>query len=98
LDDYAEVERRYVTLCNSHADVVRELKDLIDGYVESKDLVYSNSAGRAVIPKTRSFQSLCGNVTRQVFGILLRDHLTAGNWIQDKEEIRGKEITVYRRC
>lgn len=97
-NEYLEAERVYERLCNNHPDVIQEMKDLIDQYAESRDDVYGNRAGRSILPKHPSFQGLCGDRAAQVFGILLRDHLTAASWDRDEEEDgRGKKVTVYRR-
>ncbi len=95
--DYSVAKGSYDNLCGNHPEVVREMKELIDRYSASRDDVYSNEAGRFILEKHPRFSSLCGGLAAQVFGILLSKYMDSINWEQDTEDVRGKQVKVYRR-
>lgn len=97
IERYREMVALYERLIVSNPDVIQQTKDLIDEYAESHDEVYGNRAGRSILPKCDSFQRLCGDKAPAVFGILLRDHLTAADWTMDPGKDGSKKVKIYYR-
>ena len=99
---YREMESIYHRLTDFNSDVIQQMKDLIDEYVESldeDDEVYSNRAGHSILPKCLSFGKLCGTISaaESVFGILLMKHLTKAGWRGDDGFDGRKKVKIYSR-
>ena len=96
-DDLMEAKRRYGILVNTHQDVVNEMENLIDDYVESTNKIYSNKAGGTLLPKCPRFGELCKEMAARVFGLFLMEYLDNEIWIRGTEKINGKDVTIYER-
>lgn len=97
IESYREAERLYHRLTVSNPDVIQQMETLIDEYAKSRDKVYSNRAGRSILPKCDSFRERCGDNAPAVFGILLRDHLTAADWVMGEGTDGRKNVKIYYR-
>lgn len=109
LDGYFEMKRLYKNLVISNRDVIQRMKDRIDKYSASRNLVNSVKAGRSIHPECFDFNQLCGSKkAAAVFGILIGEYLTEAGWVmEDDDNGRGKKLssaltlllsTCHRNC
>ncbi|PHQ34374.1 hypothetical protein CEE69_15260 [Rhodopirellula bahusiensis] len=87
----------YDSLCRDQRHVLDSVRESIDRLVASIDKVRSDHAGSRILPEHYDFGLLSEPFTAQVFGMLMRDHLTACGWTKQGSRVNGKIVTWYHR-
>ena len=94
IESYRSAARLYDRIYDNHPEVLREMRELIDALIDTRDEFYNNWAGKTLLPKHKRFREVCGDKAAPVFGILLKEYLATLDW---KLDDKGNGLKRYYR-